>query len=234
VRRRTACSMSIGLALCLQVASGHVNAAEDLGTRGQVYSPGKDGREQLKDQIRQKQASGELDRFWQDYRSKTLDSIRNPRPLGVPVDLSPRVELRELRWTVPVDWRDQQGRVVAQRGTVIEPLKRTTLRHGLIFIDGRDEAQVDYALARGRREQLKIVLVAGSPLTLRERYAGAGWWSGPNVPFFFDQRRMILDQLQRMYGIKLASVPVVMSQAGDKLRLEYGLPSGGANAQTNR
>jgi conjugal transfer pilus assembly protein TraW len=208
--------------------------AEDLGVQGQTYRPERDGREQIKDKLRAKESSGELDRFWRDYRDKTLAAVRNPPPLGIPVDLAPRVEMRELKWRAPVDYRDQAGRVVLARGTVIEPLKRVNWRSGLIWIDGRDERQVRYAVERGRRERLKIVLVGGSFTGLMERYAGTGWWDGPNVPFYFDQRGTVMRTLQTTYGVRVASVPLVMTQAGEQLRLEYGFAAGGANANGGR
>jgi conjugal transfer pilus assembly protein TraW len=200
-----------------------VAQAEDLGTRGRTAPVDRDAREQMKDKIRQKEASGELARFWADYRNKAVDAIKRPAPLGVPTDARLRTELHQLRFVMPQDYRDESGRVVVRRGTVIEPLKIQPLTTGLIFIDGRDEAQVQYALAAGRRERLKIVLTAGSPYDLRVRFKDVSWNGTPTVPFYFDQRKLIINQLQRLYGIQLRSVPAKLTQQGSQLQIEFGM-----------
>ncbi len=197
--------------------------AEDLGIKGQTYSTDKDGREQLKDVIRQKQQSGEVDRFWKDYQSKTIDAIKHPAPLGIASSYALRVELRDLRFSFPSDMKDERGRVIVKAGTVVEPLKVSPLTTGLIFIDGRDQAQVTYAIKRGRSEPLKIVLTAGSPFDLRVKYKNAEWWGSKTIPFYFDQKKMIINNLKRLYGIDIASVPAVLTQQGTKLSIEFGM-----------
>jgi len=198
--------------------------AEDLGAHGRTAGVDRDGREQMKDRIRQKQDSGELARFWTDYRAKVVDAVKHPAPLGVPSDARFRTELHALRFVMPQDYRDQTGRVVVPRGTVIEPLKMQPLTYGLIFIDGRDEAQIQYALAAGRRERLKIVLTAGSPYDLRVRFQNVLWNGASTVPFYFDQRKLIINQLQRLYGIQLRSVPAKLTQQGNQLQVAFGIP----------
>lgn len=197
--------------------------AEDLGTRGPTVPIDRDARQQLKDRIREKEENGDLARFWKDYQVRVVEAIRHPAPLGVPSDTRFRTELHALRFVLPQDYRDQTGTIVARRGTVIEPLKIQPLSTGLMFIDGRDEAQVQYALAAGRRERLKIVLTAGSPYDLRVRFRNVMWNGSPTVPFYFDQRKLIINQLQRLYGIGLRSVPAKLTQQGSQLRIEFGM-----------
>lgn len=211
--------------LLLMIASSLLPTvhAEDLGTKGQTYATDKDGREQLKDVVRQKQQSGEIDRFWKDYQSKTIDAIKNPAPLGIASSYTQRVELRDLRFSFSNDMKDERGRVIVKAGTVVEPLKVSPLTTGLIFIDGRDQAQVAYAIKRGRAEPLKIVLTAGSPFDLRVKYKNAEWWGSKTIPFYFDQKKMIINNLKRLYGIDIASVPAVLTQQGTKLSIEFGM-----------
>ncbi len=197
--------------------------AEDLGVKGQTYSTDKDGREQLKDVVRQKQQSGEVDRFWKDYQAKTIDAIKHPAPLGIASSYTKRFELRDLKFAFPSDMKDEQGRVIVKAGTVVEPLKVSPLTTGLIFIDGRDQAQVNYAIKRGRIEPLKIVLTAGSPFDLRVKYKNAEWWGSRTIPFYFDQKKMIINNFKRLYGIDINSVPAVLTQSGSKLSIEFGM-----------
>ena len=211
------------LVVCVLLVVPLIAAAEDLGTRGRTLPVDRDGRQQLKDRIREKEANGDLARFWKDYQGKAVDAVKHPAPLGVPSDPRFRTERHELRFVLPHDYRDQTGKVVARRGTVIEPLKIQPLTTGLIFIDGRDESQIRYALAAGRKERLKIVLTAGSPYDLRVRFRNVTWNGSPAVPFYFDQRKLIINQLQRLYGIQLRSVPAKLTQQGSQLQIEFGM-----------
>ena len=198
--------------------------AEDLGTKAQTYPLDRDEREQFKDILRRKQQSGELDRYMRESRDKTIEAIKHPAPLGVPSSYAIHSELRELKFALPVDYRDQNGRVVARRGTVIEPLKIMPLTSGLVFIDGTDPRQVSYAVARSQKEPLKIVLTAGSAFDLRVRFKNVPWRGNPGVPFYFDQHKMIINQMAKLYGIYIASVPATLLQRGDRLAVEFGLP----------
>ena len=197
--------------------------AEDHGVKATTFALDRDGREQLKDVVRGKQKSGELDQFWKTFQQRNIAAIKNPAPLGIKSDYKSRIELRELKFTIPADYRDDQGHVIVKRGAVVEPLKVQPLTQGLIFIDGRDQRQIDYAIARGKAEPLKIVLTAGSPFDLRVKYQNSDWRGSKTIPFYFDQRKMIISSLNRLYGIEISSVPVALTQRGDKLQIEYGV-----------
>jgi len=212
--------LMLGLALTLQVVSTH---AEDLGTKAQTYALDQDAADQIKDLMRRKQQSGELDAFWKSYRDRTIASIKNPPSLGIATNYGARTEMRELRFIIPQDYRDQTGKVIVRRGTLVEPLKVMPLTNGLLFIDGTDARQVEYAVRRSQAERLKIVLTAGSPYELRVRYANVPWRGGTGVPFYFDQRRMIISTLAKLYNIQINSVPAAIFQQGDKLAVQFGM-----------
>ena len=198
--------------------------SENLGTKAQTYQLDPDGRDQFKEVMRQKQQSGDLDRFWTSYRNKTLDAIKHPAPLsGISSNYSFHAAVFDPKFTIPYDYRNEKGQIVVKRGTVVEPLHINPLVNGLIFIDGTDDKQVIYAIERGQKEPLKIVLTAGSPLDLRIKYQRTNWRGNVGVPFYFDQRKIILDSLQRLYGIAINTVPVVLAQRGDNLMVEFGI-----------
>jgi conjugal transfer pilus assembly protein TraW len=198
--------------------------AEDLGRVAPTYPLDQDARGVIKEILKNKESSGELDKFWRDYRDKTIAAIREPRSLGLPVDLRERSETVDLKFVLPNDFRDTAGHVIAKRGTVIKPLERTPLKWGYIFIDGEDEKQVQYAVKKTRQMPLKIILTAGSPLSLREKFKQQSWMGGKTIPFYFDQRSAVINSLRTYYGIDISSVPVLISQEGSKLRLDWGLP----------
>lgn len=217
--------LSIGLFSALLLLSGNIVYGENLGSTGQTYELDRDGREQLKDEVRKKKASGELDEFWRKYRDKVAEAVKHPTPLGIKSNYEIRTEIHDLRFVVPQDYVNERGQVVAKRGTVIEPLRINPLMTGLIFIDGRDPKQIDYAILRGLKQSLKIVLTAGSPLELRYKYQNARWRTGTGIPFYFDQRKMIINSFQKLYGITINSVPATLYQQGDKLAIDFGITS---------
>lgn len=206
---------------------GSTARAEDLGVKAQTYALDRDATEQIKDVLRHKQQTGELARFWQNYRERVLASIKNPPSLGIPSNYAAHTELHELRFVMPADYKDQNGNVIVHRGTVVEPLKVMPLTYGLLFIDGNDPRQVDYAIRRSQTEPLKIVLTAGSPYLMRVKYKNVPWHGGTGVPFYFDQRKMIINTLAKLYGIQISSVPAAIFQQGDRLAVQFGM--GGAN-----
>lgn len=204
--------------------------AEDLGRRGPSFALDADAREQFKAVLKRKQASGELDQFWQRYRQQTLAAIREPAALPIKTAYGIHSSLHRATYVLPRDYVDQQGRLVAARGTVVEPLKQLPLSSGLLFIDGRDEQQVRYAVRLARVEPVKIVLTGGSALALSQQYRRDR--SGQGIPFYWDQRGMITGGLRRLYGIDIATVPALMRQEGAALRLDFGMQTGPVRADS--
>lgn len=203
----------------LLVALGHGAAqAEDLGQQASTYALDADGRAQLRDVVRRKTARGDLQRFWRDYRDQVLRAAWHPTPLPIATSYRAQTIVRDAMYRLPTDYRDRTGRLIVARGTVIAPLERLPLSSAVLFIDGRDESQLRLAAQRARQEPVKVVLVAGSPLALRERL--------PGVALYLDQRAMLTTGLQRLYGLEIASVPALMRQQGHALRVDFGMPAG--------
>ena len=88
----------------------------------------------------------------------------------------------------------------------VNPLERVALARDLLFVDGRREAEVAWALARenGSVRPAKIVLLAGRPLELARRHGR---------PFFFDQG----GRLAARFGLRFT--PSLVAQAGTRLRI---------------
>jgi conjugal transfer pilus assembly protein TraW len=220
VQVTAAAQMLLALAFACGAAMTY---AEDLGVKAGTFLPDPDGSEQLKDAVRARQQSGELNRFWLHYRDQVLNAIRHHAPLPVRTDYNQATEFHPLAFTLPSDFVDQNGHVVAHKGQVIEPLAISPLTARLIFIDGRDQQQVTWAVRQGQQMRVKIVLTGGSPIDLREKYRDTPWSMGKGVPFYLDQRSMIINTLARYYGIGLHSVPAMLTQQGKGLRIDYGM-----------
>jgi conjugal transfer pilus assembly protein TraW len=104
--------------------------------------------------------------------------------------------------TVDTDIKDDKGRTVIARGTRVNPLDTVPLRSPLVFLNGDDKAQIDWALARFGKTPAKFILVSGAPLELMK---------GHQRRFYFDQG----GKLSSHFAIR--AVPAVVEQQGRQL-----------------
>ena len=100
------------------------------------------------------------------------------------------------------DIRLPDGTPVAAAGSRVNPLARHPLSRDLLFIDGRRDAEIAWALKH--EGPAKIVLLAGRPLDLARTHGR---------PFFFDQG----GRLAARFGLRFT--PALVEQAGSQLRI---------------
>jgi conjugal transfer pilus assembly protein TraW len=103
---------------------------------------------------------------------------------------------------------DHTGRVMHKKGTRINPLDYQEFTRKLLFIDGDNKEHVNYALIQHKKfgEDLKIVLVDGSPIELMKTHK--------MVRFYFDQQ----GYLTKTFGIKTA--PSLVQKEGKLIKIE--------------
>lgn len=130
---------------------------------------------------------------------KLFASVKGWKPTD-----KPRRFPYDSTYIVPQDIKDHEGRVLYKKGEQVNPLVLQTMEKVLLFIDGRDETQVQKALSVFP-ENSKIILVAGSPNTLMKGYERA---------FYFDQSGHLLKTL----GIK--QIPAVVTIGGGEVWIE--------------
>ena len=192
------------LAVVLALASPAVATAKDLGVRGMTWAVAEpDLLEQIESRLLEMERSGELARLEQEARANARRKLEEPDPVpGIAPAMRERVRLWDPAITVARDIRTPDGTLIAAAGTRVNPLERTTLARDLLFVDGRREAEIAWALAHERPS--KIVLLAGRPLDLIRRH---------RRPFFFDTG----GRLAARFGIGLT--PSLVEQAGTRLRI---------------
>ena len=183
-------------------------SAKDLGVRGATWPVAEpDLLEDIEARLLDMQQSGELARLQEEARSRARRTLEQPDPVpGTAPAKTERTRLFDPAITVAQDIRTPDGVLIAAAGTRIDPLTRLPLTRDLVFIDGRREAEIAWALARDREtgRPVKIVLLAGRPLDLMRRYRRA---------FFFDTG----GRLAARFGI--AATPTLIEQDGARLRL---------------
>jgi len=178
--------------------------AKDLGVRGATWPVAEpDLLVEIETRLQEMQQSGALARLEDEARTHARLKLEEPEPVP---GIAPATEERSRPFdpaiVVAQDIRTPDGTLIAVAGTRLDPLERMGLTRDLIFVDGRREAEIAWALAHGR--PAKIVLLAGRPLDLMRRH---------RRPFFFDTG----GRLAARFGI--AATPTLVERDGSRLRL---------------
>ena len=179
-------------------------SAKDLGVRGATWAVAEpDLLEQIETRLLEMQRSGELARLETQARERARLKLEEPDPVpGIAPAAEERSRLFDPTITVARDIRTSDGTLIAAAGTRVNPLERIVLARDLLFVDGRRDAEIAWALAHERPS--KIVLLAGRPLDLMRRH---------RRPFFFDMD----GRLAAGFGLSLT--PALIEQAGTRLRI---------------
>lgn len=201
------CSDRLAVAALVLLAATRV-AAEDLGTIGPVYPIAEPNLLQvIQTNLTKAQSDGRLKRLQEDATRRVRAHIETPPAVA---GLTPTRIPRHFHWdpsiaiTAPV--LDAEGNTVIAAGTQVNPLKTVSLSKRLVFLDGRETAQVravESHLKRG--EKLLPILIGGSPTQLAHRWRRL---------VFFDQGA----HLTGRFGI--TQIPAVVRQDGLRLRVD--------------
>ena len=189
------------------LVSGHCSLARDLGVHGVLFPIEEEDPIQL---IQQKlkviEENGELERHNHILQKKGKAAVERPKPVeGITRTTQGRVFYYDPTYVVKADLVDHQGHVFYKKGTKINPLETVSLSQNLLFFDGDDEEQKNFAKEKLHQGPLKLILIKGAPLALSEEL---------KVPVYFDQQGV----LTKKFGI--TQVPAVVAQEKTRLRIE--------------
>lgn len=191
--------------------------ARDFGQLGQTFPVVEaDLLATIEARLQRAQATGEMDRVNAAFAKRVEAKVRRPVPVS---GITPAEEARTWDYdptiTLEREIRDHKGQVIAEAGQRINPLDFVSMRQSLVFVDGDDTAQVDWATKRFTELNAKIIFVNGSPIesmTARKRR------------FFFDQE----GRLTGKFGIR--HTPAVVEQTGKLLHVSEMVLKPGAKS----
>lgn len=198
------------------LAAPSAGAAKDLGNFGEVFVVNEpDFLKALMDRLRAMEADGDLARMEREMQDKTrafanrphstLNLPRAEKPARFTVDLSIRLDR---------DLSDQEGRVFATAGTVVNPLAHSGFQKVILFIDGDDPDQVGWATRQGSELDSLIILTRGAPLELMRKHGRRFW---------FDQDGKLVDKF------RIAHLPSRVTRADPVMLVEeVPVSAGGA------
>lgn len=182
--------------------------AKDLGTVAHTFEIHEQNLlEVIQSKLNALEQSGQMAGHQQQVQQQVKKSIERPRPVaGLTVATRYASKLYDPSFVLDADIKDHVGNMIGQKGTKYNPLDQLSFGQPLLFIDGDDAAQVQWALAQSGNP----VLVNGAPLALAQTHGRH---------FYFDQGGALV----RKFGIE--EVPAKVSQQGKHLLIETMPPT---------
>ena len=196
--------------------------AKDLGVYGKTYNIKEaDIEEEIKRKLAIYKENGELEKFQKKYQKEVSRQIKDPnRVMGISNATENKTRIYDPTTYLEEDIQVPKGsieqakrepdkieyEVLYKAGTEINPLKYMDFTEPLIFIDGKNEAQLEYA----RRYQdnnlaTKIILIDGKP--------GYKEVDGNEYYYYFDQWGAYSEKFQ------ITKVPSIVYQKKGELVL---------------
>ncbi|MEM6415608.1 MAG: type-F conjugative transfer system protein TraW [Pseudomonadota bacterium] len=187
--------------------------AEDLGVRGEVFPVAEpDLFSEIQARFNRLEAAGEVDRINQRLRDRAIATAeRPPRVEGIDRTTDPRSFHFDPTVVVQENIVTPDGRIIASAGDTFNPLDYTPMQQRLVFFDGDDLEQVEWARAEiaGTDAQVQPILIGGPVLELTRNW---------RRQVFFDQGGKITER----FGI--SQVPARVIRDGNRLLVEEVQP----------
>lgn len=150
--------------------------------------------------------TGKLKELNEQFSKNALETAQRPKPVnGIIRTIEPRQRRIDPSQTLDTDAILPSGQVIARAGSRINPFDRMTLTKHLIFINGDDAEQVEWAVGYSKKHRSKIVLTQGEPFKLAKKNS---------LQFYFDQSGFLTTRWN------IQQVPAVVRQEGRILLIE--------------
>ncbi|OAO00809.1 type-F conjugative transfer system protein TraW [Sphingomonadales bacterium EhC05] len=199
------------LPLLITVFLSSPSLARDYGQQGTHFPIiEQDLLEQIQSRLQAMDKNGDIDRLNQKLKARTIARVNRPKSVaGLTRANETTTRLFDPAITLQADILDHDGRRIWSKGTKVNPLDTVPLRAALIFLDGDDPAQLEWAFAQ-KPKTAKLILTNGAPLKLMK---------ARQRRFYFDQG----GKLTAHFDIK--ALPAMVDQQGRMLRIrEFALP----------
>ena len=194
------------LKILLLGLSFHV-AADDLGVIGKTYQINEpDMIEWIKSRASSMMQSGEWEQIQKQAIDRTRNYINHPPAIA---NITDATETKSWHYTPVVqikeDLTDGQGHTLAKAGQY-NALRYKPFDVQLLFINGDNPKQVQWALAKNKESDVrtKIVLTSGSFMDLDKEH---------KVWFYYDQGGKYTQKLN------ITHVPAIVKQDGTQLKI---------------
>jgi conjugal transfer pilus assembly protein TraW len=192
-----------------------ITFAKDFGTQGYSYQITE---QEFLQMIAERLNKIDIKKEQEKMQSLVRDRVENPRAVSrVKPATATRSFYFDPTYTLDQDVVLPCGKILYRAGTQVNPLEHMDLNRRLLFIDARRIEQVKWLMEEldkpllGRKEPVedKVILVGGSPFTLKELLKDEH-----KNKVYFDQN----GELTTRFGI--TGSPAVVLQDGSRLKID--------------
>lgn len=195
--------------LWLMVSYVHAENSQiiDLGTEGHVFEIIEENLlEVIQGKLKKLEEKGTLQTMQQEIQSRAKEKILAPQKVsGIVKATQTKGRLHDPSYRVKSTLKNQKGEIFAREGDLINPLDQVSFGEPLLFINGNDSDQLDFAKQQSQKGPIKIVLVAGRPIDLSDDLHKA---------IYFDQGGFLCKKLQ------ITKVPSLVYQEDRLLQIK--------------
>lgn len=177
--------------------------AKDFGVVGHTYEILE---QDIIEYIKAKLASVDIGKLQTEQQAKLKAAVERPSVVPGIIDAKEEREYYfDPSFTLDQDIFDHNHLLMQKAGTKINPLEQVSLNEDLVFINGDNEKQIEFAINhyKSKKEKVKIILVKGSPSEVMKRHM---------IWIYFDQAGVLTSK----FGI--IAVPAIVTE--DKLQLK--------------
>lgn len=195
-------ALSVALFACSSVL-----LAQDLGILGPVYPIAEQNMLlTIEQRLKALEESGELARIEEDAKAQYRAYVERPKGVHLPRAKKDRTYYVDPSLTVPYDIRDHEGRIIYPAGTKVNPLDYITLSKQLLFFDGDDPSQTEWARSVIDSDPIRVkpILTNGPIMALMKEW---------KIRLYFDQRGTLTERF------RIQRVPATVSQEENRLKV---------------
>jgi len=165
--------------------------------------------EVIQSRLQQMDEAGLIAAQQQQFQANAKKTLQRPKPIELPVTLTPRTKAFDPSIRVNEAIKDVSGHIIVAAGSINNPLDTIALRQPLLFFNADDNTQQCWAKQKLLvYPQAKIILIQGNITTTSKQF---------NLPIYFDQGGRLI----RRFDIR--QVPAMVTQTGKQLTIHEEL-----------
>jgi conjugal transfer pilus assembly protein TraW len=193
--------------LCLLILLFVSNAqAKDYGVFGKTYVIAEqDFLLYIQQKIQTMQTNGQWANLQEQFSKQVKAHLTRPGPINIPKATENRQFIYDPTFDAPHDVTDIKGNLIVKKGTRINPLERVQLHSVLIFFNGDDKDQINWAKNElENNKQVKLILTSGSLKTTTNYFKQA---------IYFDLNGYLVGKFE------IRALPAKVQQIGKRLEI---------------
>lgn len=172
----------------------------DLGNYGRVFEINElDIRAVISSKLSSLKQSGNLSQLEEKIKNKTANQVMRPNATIIETRNKTKIHYIDPSVVLNRDIYNENGRLIAQKGTRVNPFERVTLSKVLVFLNFDDIKQVKYATSlKEKYNHIKFILTSGNMKEGQETFGKV----------YFDMHGALSTKL------KVTHVPAIAEQSG--------------------